>query len=99
MPAADTNVPIVAKLVRITGRVQSVSFRVWTKGEAERLGLRGWVRNEPDGSVSALIAGLEASVTAMLERFQSGPRGAAVVSVVGQDADATSVSRGFSIAG
>ena len=42
-----------AVLVRITGRVQGVSFRVWTRIEAERLGLHGWVRNEADGSVSS----------------------------------------------
>jgi acylphosphatase len=37
---------------RISGRVQGVSYRVWARGE----GLTGWVRNESDGSVSALIA-------------------------------------------
>ena len=46
-----------AILVRIRGRVQGVSFRVWTKMEAEKLGLTGWVRNEADGSVAALVAG------------------------------------------
>ena len=43
--------------VRITGRVQGVYFRGWTRDEAARLGLDGWVRNEADGSVTALIAG------------------------------------------
>jgi acylphosphatase len=46
-----------AALVRISGRVQGVSFRFWTRQEAERLNLNGWVRNEPDGSVQALVAG------------------------------------------
>ena len=43
--------------VRIAGRVQGVNFRAWTRDEAERLGLDGWVRNEADGSVTALLAG------------------------------------------
>jgi len=40
-----------AVLVRITGRVQGVGFRVWTRQQAQRLGLTGWVCNEDDGSV------------------------------------------------
>ena len=65
-------------LVRITGKVQGVSFRVWTRIEAEKLGLNGWVRNEDDGSVRALIVGSDAAVAAMLKRLWEGPRGAAV---------------------
>ena len=48
-------------LARISGRVQGVSFRVWTQFEAEKLGLSGWVRNEDDGSVTALISGPESA--------------------------------------
>lgn len=66
---------------RISGRVQGVSYRVWTRGEAVRLGLTGWVRNEIDGSVSALIAGDDAAVTVMIDRLWQGPRGAAVSNV------------------
>ncbi|MDX8531240.1 acylphosphatase [Mesorhizobium sp. VK25A] len=66
---------------RISGMVQGVSYRVWTRGEAMRLGLTGWVRNERDGSVTALIAGADAAVTAMIERLWQGPRGALVSKV------------------
>jgi acylphosphatase len=59
--------------VRITGRVQGVGFRDWTQQEANRLGLTGWVRNEPDGSVVALLVGSDAAVAAMLERLHQGP--------------------------
>lgn len=56
-----------AVLVRISGRVQGVGFRIWAKRQAERLGLNGWVRNERDGSVSSLISGPDEAVTSMLD--------------------------------
>lgn len=67
--------------VRIRGRVQGVGFRYWTQDEAERLGLAGWVRNEPGGSVKALLSGADAAVAEMLERLREGPRGAVVSKV------------------
>ena len=67
--------------IRISGRVQGVSYRVWTRGEAVRLRLTGWVRNERDGSVVALIAGDDGAVTAMIDRLWQGPRGALVSNV------------------
>lgn len=85
--------------VRITGRVQGVSFRIWTKRQAEKLYLRGWVRNERDGSVSALISGPDQAVAAMLEAFWQGPSGAEVRSVVPEPADPTGVPAGFDITG
>ncbi len=66
----------------VTGRVQGVWFRAWTKGEAERLGLRGWVRNETDGSVCALIGGPEAAVQEMIAVLHHGPELARVDRVV-----------------
>jgi acylphosphatase len=66
---------------RISGKVQGVGYRVWARGEAVRLGLTGWVRNEPDGSVSTLIAGAGDRVAAMIDRLRQGPRGAVVLNV------------------
>lgn len=88
-----------ALLVRISGRVQGVSFRIWTKRRAEKLGLRGWVRNERDGSVSALISGPDEAVASMLEAFWQGPPGADVRSVVPEPADPSGVPAGFDITG
>ena len=62
-----------AVLARVTGRVQGVSFRAWTQQEASRLGLTGWVRNESDGSVSALLSGPADAVDAMTELLWQGP--------------------------
>jgi acylphosphatase len=64
---------MIALRVRVTGRVQGVWFRGWTKAEAEARGLHGWVRNEADGSVAALIAGPEAAVREMVAALHEGP--------------------------
>lgn len=63
----------IARHVQITGRVQGVGFRAWTRSEAERLGLGGWVRNRDDGSVEALLEGSAPAVAEMIERLQHGP--------------------------
>lgn len=86
-----------AALVRITGMVQGVSFRVWTREEAVRLGLSGWVRNERDGSVTALIAGSEAAISTMLGRFWKGPPAARVSNVESEDASSVHAPLGFHI--
>ncbi|MBY3166539.1 acylphosphatase [Rhizobium leguminosarum bv. viciae 248] len=67
--------------VRISGKVQGVGFRMWTRDEAVRLGLTGWVRNEEDGAVVAVIAGPDTAITTMIERFRRGPLGASVSAV------------------
>ncbi|SMF50003.1 acylphosphatase [Xaviernesmea oryzae] len=88
-----------AALVRITGRVQGVSYRVWTRNEATRLGLAGWVRNEEDGSVTALVAGPDAAVSAMIERFWRGPPGASVSGVETRLTELAEMPAGFRITG
>jgi acylphosphatase len=64
--------------VRVTGRVQGVFYRGWTQEEAEALGLKGWVRNERDGSVTALIAGPKGKVSQMVDALWEGPGAASV---------------------
>jgi acylphosphatase len=88
----------IARKVRVTGRVQGVYFRGWTKSEAERLGLRGWVRNEYDGSVAALIAGAPEAVEEMLRLMHRGPLDAWVDKVEVVEADAAEAPKGFEIA-
>jgi acylphosphatase len=87
----------IAKRVRVTGRVQGVYFRGWTQSEAERLGLSGWVRNEYDGSVAALIAGPPEAVEEMLRLMHSGPLDARVNEVAVEEADPAEVGRGFRV--
>ena len=59
--------------VRISGRVQGVWFRVWTKQQARALSLDGWVRNCIDGNVEALFAGPDEAVDEMIAQCRSGP--------------------------
>jgi acylphosphatase len=84
-------------LVRVTGRVQGVSFRAWTRQEARRLGIAGWVRNEPDGAVTALLSGPDNAVDAMIRRLWNGPPTARVSGVEAEDRDPQDASTEFEI--
>ncbi len=70
--------------VVVYGLVQGVFFRQSTRRQAEALGVAGWVRNLPDGSVEAVFEGDAAAVGRLVEWCRRGPPGAEVedVSVV-----------------
>lgn len=72
--------------VRITGTVQGVFFRAWTREQAQELGLTGWVRNCADGSVEAHLEGDESAVEQMIERMRQGPAAARVEEVQAEEA-------------
>jgi len=57
----------------VSGRVQGVWFRQSTKNTAEQYGVKGWCRNNPDGSVSAVFEGEKAAVEAVINWCKSGP--------------------------
>lgn len=61
------------KHIFISGRVQGVGFRHFTKKNAEALGVKGWVKNLPDGRVEAVLQGDEAAVDTLIERCRKGP--------------------------
>lgn len=71
----------------ISGRVQGVWYRNWTEEEATRRGLSGWVRNNPDGTVSALFAGRLEQVEDMLAACRSGPLAARVDAITTAEAE------------
>ena len=68
----------VARHVRVTGRVQGVFFRAWTREQAARLEVSGWVRNCADGSVDAHLEGPADHLAEMIELMRRGPAGARV---------------------
>jgi acylphosphatase len=69
------------KHVFISGRVQGVGFRHFTKTNARKLGLSGWVRNLPDGRVEVLIQGSSGQVDKMMHLLKKGPPASSVRSV------------------
>ncbi len=70
-----------AKRLVIAGRVQGVGYRDWMVAKAQRLGLAGWVRNLPDGTVEALVYGETDSVEELLRACRLGPRLASVTRI------------------
>ena len=68
----------MAVRARVTGRVQGVGFRFHTQVEARRLGVTGWVRNEPDGSVLVHGEGEPAAVDALAGWLRHGSPAAGV---------------------
>lgn len=71
--------------VRVSGLVQGVAFRHYTRREAVRLGLSGWVRNRVDGSVELECAGSRDAVERLLHWLHQGPPRARVERVEWQE--------------
>jgi acylphosphatase len=65
----------------VRGRVQGVFFRAEARARAESLGIAGWIRNVPDGSVEAVFEGEDERVESMVGWCRRGPSGAEVESV------------------
>ena len=83
---------------RVSGRVQGVGFRWWTRAQATRLGVEGTVRNAADGSVEVQARGPE-PVLAELERLlQEGPPHARVHAVERITPSLAAGAAGFEVA-
>jgi acylphosphatase len=67
--------------VYVSGRVTGVFFRYETQTLAEELGVKGWVRNTPDGRVEAIFEGEKELVEQMLDFCRRGPPGARVTDI------------------
>lgn len=80
---------------RVSGRVQGVFFRASTQREARRLGLRGYAKNLPDGSVEVLACGSEASVAELKEWLWAGPPASRVTAVECESVDSQPTDASF----
>jgi acylphosphatase len=84
--------------VRVSGRVQGVAFRWEAQHAAQKLGVTGWVRNEPDGSVLAHVEGEPDAVNDMVAWLRAGPPASRVTDVAVRDAAPTGATS-FEITG
>jgi acylphosphatase len=76
MPSDPQRLELVAR-----GRVQGVYYRASMLEQARALGLRGWVRNEPDGSVRAVAEGPRDALEVLVRWAERGPPAACVDAV------------------
>lgn len=81
----------------VTGRVQGVSYRASTVDEARDLGLCGWVRNLPDGSVELEAEGDADAVAALLAWCAKGPPAAQVTRVAHDEQTPAGADKTFAI--
>ena len=63
----------INRQVKVFGRVQGVFFRQSTFQKALELEIKGWVKNEPDGTVQVEIEGNQTAVLEMERWLKSGP--------------------------
>jgi acylphosphatase len=63
----------MARRAVVRGRVQGVGYRFFAMRAARELGLNGWVRNLPDGSVETFAEGEEESLAQYVKRLGYGP--------------------------
>lgn len=57
----------------VYGRVQGVGFRYFVHRNASKLGLKGWVRNNEDGSVEVIAYGDDEGISKLLQLLHQGP--------------------------
>ncbi|MDR2901494.1 MAG: acylphosphatase [Lactobacillales bacterium] len=74
--------------IKITGRVQGVSFRAFAKHTAHKLNIQGWVRNRRSGQVEIMAEGTQADIESFLNQCRRGPCFARVDKIEPAGADA-----------
>jgi acylphosphatase len=86
-----------ALLARVEGIVQGVGFRYCAAQTARALGLRGYVRNLPDGCVEVVAEGEEARLERLRAWLEKGPPGAYVRHLQAHYAPARGLYKSFTI--
>lgn len=82
---------------RLTGVVQGVGFRWWTRKSASIKGLRGTVRNAEDGSVEIRVEGPATDLDRFEEQLREGPPSARVRELRREDPGEDPLPAGFEI--
>lgn len=87
---------MTARRFWVSGKVQGVFFREWTRQQADRLSLTGHALNTADGRVEVLAFGSEASLEELAKQLQQGPPAARVEKVVAESVpEGTPPAEGF----
>ena len=73
--------PKEQRVIRIHGKVQGVGYRFFATRVARRLGLKGSIQNNRDGSVDAVVEGEKEAIDEWLEELKEGPRYAEVTKI------------------
>ena len=83
---------MIRRRVVVSGHVQGVFFRETARRRALAVGVTGWIRNAPDGSVEAAFEGDAEAVERLVEFCREGPRGARVdwVDVIAEEPEGLS---------
>lgn len=71
--------------ILVSGRVQGVGYRYFTRENAEKYNCTGWVKNLPDGRVEAEIQGQEDNILQFLSVLRKGPAFGYVIDIVRRD--------------
>lgn len=86
------------KHIFISGRVQGVGFRHFTRKNAEALNVNGWVKNLADGRVEAVFEGSKEAVDDLIKRCKKGPAASRVENLeVNDDEHEKSTLNGFQV--
>jgi acylphosphatase len=87
----------VRLVATVFGTVQGVGYRYYAEGEANRLGVSGYVRNKPDGSVEVVAEGERKVLEGLLALLRRGPSPAEVRDVEFTFSSATGEFYGFNV--
>ena len=99
MPPPTERTSAQARRFLVRGRVQGVGFRWFVEREAHTLGIAGWVRNDPDGSVEVLAVGTSEQLADLRSRLREGPRAARVDDVEDSEAEPVAGLNSFQVRG
>jgi len=77
------------RLIRIHGKVQGVGYRAFATRVARRLGLKGSIQNQRDGTVEAMVEGEKKVIEEWIEELRQGPRHAEVTQIDQETRDFT----------
>ena len=83
--------------IKIYGRVQGVFFRYNTKKVADKLNLKGWIKNKPDDSVEIIAEGKDEDIESLIRWCGKGPIGSKVEDVKIEENEFKNDFKNFSI--